>query len=198
MLISEALSGAAALTGQTIDTETAVRWLSEADGRLAFEFYRVGAWTPYDPEHDLGSELLVPFPWDGFYVHHLEAMTYFTDGEYDRYENARIMAETVLGDFRRFLQRTQASPGRPGFPTDRTGGGAVTVIPPREDSPFFWLSAYALAVKHGFSGTETQWLASLEHLSFIPEVPDAAGTYTLTAARAPGGAVSYAWRSDTN
>ena len=89
MLISEALSAAAALTGQTVDAATAVRWLSEADGRLAFELYRTDAWTPYDPEDDLGSELLVPVPWDGFYVHHLEAMTYFSVGEYDRYENAR-------------------------------------------------------------------------------------------------------------
>ena len=161
MLISEAVSNAAALTGQVVDTAVLVRWLSELDGRLAFEFYRAEAWTPYDPVADLGAEMLVPFPWDGLYVHHLEAMTYFTDGEYDRYENARAMSEKTLGDFRRFMQRTQAVPCRPGFPTDRRGGIGVTVIPPTPDSPFFWLSAYALAVKHGFVGTEEDWLSSI-------------------------------------
>lgn len=196
MLITEALSAAAALTGQTPDTATAVRWLSEADGRLAFELYRADAWTPYDPTDDLGSELLVPFPWDGFYVHHLEAMTYFTNGEYDRCENARIMSESVLGDFRRFLQRTRSVPGRPGFPTDKSGGSGVTVIPARDGGPFFWLSAYALAVKHGYKGTEEEWLRSLEHLSIIPDVPGTDGTYTLKAT-ADDGEVTYAWVEDT-
>ena len=161
MLISDALASASALTGQAIAEADAVRWLSELDGRLAFELYRADAWTPYDPASDLDSELLVPFPWDGLYVHHLEAMTYYTNGEYDRYEPARAMSERTLTDFRHFLQRTQARPGVPGFPTDRRGGSAVTVIPPRTDAPWFWLSAYALAVKHGFSGSESEWLASL-------------------------------------
>ena len=162
MLISDALSRASAMTGQVVANSDAVRWLSELDGRLAFELYRVDAWTPYDPTDDLQSELLVPYPWDGLYVHHLEAMTYYTNGEYDRYEPARAMSERTLTDFRHFLQRCCARPGAPGFPTDKRGGSAVTVIPPRtDDPPWFWLSAYALAVKHGFSGSETDWLASL-------------------------------------
>ncbi|MBO7670126.1 MAG: hypothetical protein J6S60_06005 [Oscillospiraceae bacterium] len=162
MLISEAISNVTALTGQVVENSTLVRWLSEIDGKLAFEFYRADAWTPYDPTADLGAELLVPFPWDGLYVHHLEAMTYFTNGEYDRYENARAMCEKKLDEFRHFMQRTQSIPCRPGFPTDKNGGTGVTVIPPRPDGPFFWLSAYALAVKHGFVGTEEEWLAAVQ------------------------------------
>ena len=42
MLISEALAHAAALTGQALPA-SAVRWLSELDGRLAFELYRAEA-----------------------------------------------------------------------------------------------------------------------------------------------------------
>lgn len=196
MLISDAISNSKALTGQVVSNAVLVRWLSELDGKLAFEFYRTDAWTPYDPTEDLGSEMLVPFPWDGLYVHHLAAQTYFANGEYDRYENERVMCESVLAEFRAYMQRTQALPCKPGFPTDKTGGDYVTVIEQHVGSPFFWLSAYALAVKHGFTGTETEWLASLEHLSIIPDVPSTDGTYTLKATQA-GGTVAYAWVEDT-
>ena len=162
MLISEAIARSTALTGQVTDSAALVRWLSELDGRLAIEFYRADAWTPYDPTDDLSCELLVPFPWDGFYVHHLAAMTYFSDGEYDRYENELVMSEKKLADFRAFMQRTRAKLCAVGFPTEKTGGTGVTVIPENADSVWFWISAYSLAVKHGFAGTEDEWLASLK------------------------------------
>lgn len=175
MLISQAIAQANALTGQVVDNAVLVRWLSELDGRLAFEFYRADAWTPYDPTDDLSCELLVPFPWDGLYVHHLAAQTYFANGEYDRYENERVMAEKVLADFRAFMQRTQAALCGCGFPTEKSGGTGITVIPGDEcHSPWFWLSAYALAVKHGFKGTEEEWLTQQE--AFVQQAEDAADT----------------------
>lgn len=161
MLISEAITYCEYMTGQVVASEQLVRWLSELDGRLAFEFYRTGEWAPYDPTDDTGAELLVPFPWDGLYVHHLAAKTYFSNGEYDRYENERVMSEQTLADFRSFMQRTQAKFCGCGFPTDKTGGTYVTVIPEQASSLWFWIDAYSLAVKHGFSGTEEEWLASL-------------------------------------
>jgi hypothetical protein len=146
-----------------VDDIILVRWLSEMDGRLAFEFYRADAWTPYDPEEDAQAELLVPYPWDGLYIHHLAARTYFADGEYDRYENELVMCEKVLSDFRAFMQRTQAKKCGCGFPTDKTGGSAVTIIPGDDcRAAWKWLSAYATAVKHGFKGTEEEWLESLK------------------------------------
>ena len=106
MTISEALAHAAALTGQAVSAGEGVRWLSELDGRLALELGRADARTPYDPAGDLSTELLAPHPWDGLYVHHLEAMTYYTNGEYDRYEPARVMCRRVLDDWRHYLRRT--------------------------------------------------------------------------------------------
>lgn len=123
MLILDAIVQSVALTGQVVEDATLVRWLSELDGRLAFEFYRVETWTPYDPVLDIGCELLIPYPWDGLYLHHLEAMTYYTAGEYDRYENARAMTEKKLAEFRAYMQRTQAPLCGVGFPTDKIGGG---------------------------------------------------------------------------
>lgn len=162
MKINEAIRLAVELTGQVVADEALIRWLSELDGRLAFEFYRTDSWAPYDPEEDTEAELLVPFPWDNLYVHHLAAMTYFSNGEYDRYENELVMSEKKLTDFRSFMQRTQAKFCGCGFPTDKRGGTYVTVIPENADSVWFWISAYSLAVKHGFSGTEDEWLASIK------------------------------------
>lgn len=120
MKISDAISNAQALTGQVVDNATLVRWLSELDGQLALTFYRAEEWEPYDPTTDQTTALLVPFPWDGLYVNHLAAMTYFTNGEYDRYENERVMSEKTLADYRAYMQRTQACPCRPGFPLPTT------------------------------------------------------------------------------
>ena len=117
MLISEAISHAAALTGQTVGDAELVRWLSELDGVLALAIYRLPAWQPYDARSDQSRELLVPYPWDGLYVHHLAAQTYFADGEYDRYENERAMFERQLAQFRAYLMRTRSTPGVPGYPT---------------------------------------------------------------------------------
>ena len=115
MTINDAVSMANSVTGQETDTALLVRWLSELDGQIAFKLYRDETFEPYDPA-DLTTELLVPFPHDGIYRHHLEAMVYFANGEYDRYENARQMREKKLADFRSWMQRTKSRPCQPGFP----------------------------------------------------------------------------------
>ena len=121
MTITQAITSAQALTGQVVDQATLVRWLSELDGQLALSFHRAPEWTPYDPVDDLTKTLLVPFPWDGLYVNHLAAMTYFTNGEYDRYEPERTMSENTMKEYRAYMQRTQACPCRPGFPIPDNG-----------------------------------------------------------------------------
>ena len=115
MKISDALALASALTGQTPDTATAVGWLSEYDGKLAYEFFRAETWTPYDPT-DLTTELLLPYPWDGAYLHYLEAMLYYDKKEMDRYQCASTMADKKLSDYREYMRRTKSAPCTPGFP----------------------------------------------------------------------------------
>lgn len=105
MKISEAIEQAKTLCGGVGDDAILLRWLSELDGKLAFDFYKADAWLPYTDD-DLDSELMVPFPWDGaIYVPHLEAMTYYSRGEYDKYENAREMSERGIWDFRQHVRR---------------------------------------------------------------------------------------------
>lgn len=108
MRISEAINAAVALTGQAVDTETMIRWLSELDGKIAFDVFGADAWSPYT-ESETDADLLVDFPWDGrIYVPYLESMTYYSNGEYDRYENAKAMYESALLEFRKYYNRTHA------------------------------------------------------------------------------------------
>lgn len=161
MTITQAITAAQALTGQVYDQATLLRWLSELDGQLAFEVWGATSWTAYT-EDDLASLLLVPYPWDGgIYVHYLEAMTYFSNGEYDRYANARAQYDNALGEFRRFVQRTKTTCGKITVQQAGDGGSAVTIIG-RGGKKWDTFSAYSVAVLHGYTGTQDEWLASLK------------------------------------
>ena len=148
MTITQAMANAKSLTGAAVEDAQLVRWLSELDGKLALEFCGAEAFLAYDAASDASAELLIPYPWDGaVYVHHLEAMTYFSTGEYRRYENARLLSENALDEYRKFVRR---SGQRPDSPLMRLRG-----------RDWMYLSAYALAVRHGFTGTEEEFLQSL-------------------------------------
>ena len=105
MTITEAINAAKSMTGAVVDNATYLRWLSELDGKIAFDVFGADSWLPYT-NSDMSTELEVDYPWDGFYVPYLEAMTYYTSGEYDRYENAKTMFEKKYWDFRHYLRRT--------------------------------------------------------------------------------------------
>lgn len=117
MTIMQAITAAQALTGQVYDQATMLRWLSELDGQLAFDVWGRRGWLPYRAE-DAALTLAVPYPWDGsVYAHWLEAMTYFSNGEYDRYANARGLFNDALSTFKKTVQRT------------RTPCGQATILP---------------------------------------------------------------------
>lgn len=110
MTIREAIAKAEALTGSSAGSAEALRWLNGYDGKLAREFFRLGSWEPYE-ETDGDALLLVSLPWDGLYVHYLEAMTYYTAGEYQRCENARAMEARQLAEFKAWVLRRFGHPG---------------------------------------------------------------------------------------
>ena len=160
MTINQAIGQTRALTGCDADGGSLCRWLSQLDGQLAMEFFRTEGFCPYVLEEDGEGELLLPFPWDGVYVHYLESMVYYANGEYQRYQNAQALFNQGLGECRRWYQR-HGLQGQ--VVTGRAGGRAVTV-PGRaleESGVYHYLSAYAIALRHGFSGSEEAWLESL-------------------------------------
>lgn len=157
MTISEAISQTRKLSGNAVDDNTMCRWLSELDGRLMLDFYKGGEWMAYALPQDADHELLVPFPWDELYVHYLEAMVYYSNGEYERYRNSYEMYNKKELDYRQWYARNQLP-----ITLEALQKRCCTVVTEgRGSKPFWYLSAYALAVKHGYTGTEEEWLAEL-------------------------------------
>ena len=157
MKISEAISYVRQLSGNAVDDNTLCRWLSELDGRLMLDFYKGSEWMSYSLPQDADHELLVPFPWDELYVHYLEAMIYYSNGEFDRYRNSYEMYNKKELDYRQWYARNQL----PVTLEALARRDCTVVTEGRGSKPFWYLSAYALAVKHGYRGTEVEWLAEL-------------------------------------
>lgn len=157
MKIKEAIASARKLSGNAVDDAALCRWLSELDGRLMLDFYKGSEWMSYSLPQDEDHELLVPFPWDELYVHYLEAMVYYSNGEFDRYRNSYEMFNKKELDYRQWYARNQ-------LPTTLEAlerRDCTVVTEGRGSRPFWYLSAYALAVKHGYQGTEAEWLEDI-------------------------------------
>ena len=125
---------------------TKTQWLSECEGYIQTEILLLaGSETiVYDAEADRNTELLVRPPHDKVYGAYLGAMVDFANGEYQKYENAMQLYNAYLAEFARwFIARYCPADG------ERAPEGA-------------YVSAYGIAVKHGFPGTEEDWLASLQ------------------------------------
>ena len=70
------------------------------------------------------------------------AMIDFVNGEYDRYTNSMNLANAHITEWAAWYNRKHRS-GKP----EELG---------------IYFSAYGIAVKHGYTGTEEEWLASLK------------------------------------
>ena len=89
------------------------------------------------------AKMLVPHPWDKLYLPYMQAQVAHANGEYDHYANYLALYNAYLEEYIRHILETV----RP------AGGEAVT--------HGYYLSAYAIAVEHGYKGTVEQWLKSL-------------------------------------
>lgn len=157
MKINEAISAAKKLSGNAVDDTTLCRWLSELDGRLMLEFYRGSECMSYALPQDAEHQLLVPFPWDELYINYLEAMIYYSNGEYERYKNSYdVFNKKELG-YRQWYTRNKLP-----VDLDAIARRECTIVTEGVGAdPYWYLSAYAVAVKHGFKGTEQEWLETL-------------------------------------
>lgn len=128
----------------TNDVKTA--WMNEVEGMVqtdvmlrAIEDIDQYTWTD-----DQQTVLLVKPPHDKLYRFYLQAMIQLANAEYDRYQNTMTVFNAVWGEFVRWFSRTVYPAGR-----EAVWRG-------------YYLSAYGIAVAHGYSGTEAEWLASLK------------------------------------
>ena len=120
-----------------------LQFLNEVEGKVQTEVLMI---APEDTVRygadDLTSEMIVTAPHDKLYYVYLMAMIDFVNGEYDRYTNSMNLANAHITEWASWYNRTH-----------RRGK-------PEELGIYF--SAYGIAVKHGYTGTEEEWLASLK------------------------------------
>ena len=62
--------------------------------------------TPYDPEKDMDTVLIVPEPYSGVYIKYLCAQVDYYNGESSRYANSMIMFNMALSAFADWYNRT--------------------------------------------------------------------------------------------
>lgn len=127
-----------------------LRWISLLDGKVAASVYLLdiaeAQKQAYAYPDDLEKEPLIEFPYDDLYDLWLEAKIDFENGEYNKYQNTMEMFNSHYNDFVRWLADTYE-------PSQGTG---CTISSNR-----YFISAYGLAVKHGFTGTEEEYVRSL-------------------------------------
>ena len=120
-----------------------LQFLNEVEGKVQTEVLMI---APDDTVRygadDLTSEMIVTAPHDKLYYVYLMAMIDFVNGEYDRYTNSMNLANAHITEWAAWYNRTH----RRGKPEDLG----------------IYFSAYGIAVKHGYTGTEEEWLASLK------------------------------------
>ena len=145
MRLSKAIALADEIAPNALTRELKVQFVSEAEGMVQMDVMLLASAEVITYEAT-GSEdpiLLAKPPYDKLYLSYLVAMIYYALGEYNRYSNTIGKYNTELAEYTAwYAQRIH--------PID---GGA-------EESGYY-LSAYAIAVFHGYAGTEEEWLASL-------------------------------------
>ena len=112
MKIIEAISQIDDLKHNTYSEADKIGWLSRLDSmvkRLIIDTHEGGdkvTFTGYDDSTDLETELLVPAPFDEVYLRWLEAQIDYTNGEYDKYNNAILMYQTSYDGYANHYRRT--------------------------------------------------------------------------------------------
>ena len=126
--------------------EAKTAWINEIEGLVQTEVFLLAIEdvVQYTWPENAAATLLAKPPHDKIYWVYLSAMVDFANGEYDKYQNTMQMFNQFFGEYMRWYARTYN-------PAD----GEAEV-------KGYYLSAYAIAVEHGFEGTEEDWLASLK------------------------------------
>lgn len=126
--------------------ETKTIWLSECEGLVQTEVMLLdpAEIIRYSFEADREAELLAKAPHDKIYWTYLTAMIDFGNGEYSKYQNTMELFNSYFGEYMRWY----AGRYRPADGMAAARG--------------YYLSAYGIAVSHGFVGSEEEWLLSLQ------------------------------------
>lgn len=146
MTIGKVIRLADALKPNAVDTEMKYQFISEVEGLVQTEVMMLSSAdiVTYDHERDgENTELLVKPPHDKLYIAYLAAMLDYSNGEYNKYANTIEQFNAYYREYHRwYFSRIHPADGQ-----------AI--------NEGYYLSAYAIAVRHGYTGTEAEWIASL-------------------------------------
>lgn len=146
MTIGKVIRLADALKPNAVDAELKYQFISEVEGLVQTEVMMLSSAdiVTYDHERDgENTELLVKPPHDKLYIAYLAAMLDYSNGEYNKYANTIEQFNAYYREYHRwYFSRIHPADGQ-----------AI--------NEGYYLSAYAIAVRHGYTGTEAEWIASL-------------------------------------
>lgn len=128
------------------NNEVKTAWINEVEGLVQTEVFllSISSVTTYDYAEDEDTVLLVQSPHDKIYWTYLCAMIDFANGEYNKYTNTMQLFNTYFSEYMRWYALHY-----------RPADGKMI-------NEGYYLTAYSIAVNHGYRGTEEQWLASLK------------------------------------
>lgn len=112
MTIIEAINQIDELKPNSYPQSQKVKWLSTLDGlvkRLIIDTHE-GAesvtFNGYTDEIPIGTELLVPAPYDEIYLRWLESKIDYSNGEYARYNNTAAAYQAEFDTYRNYYNQT--------------------------------------------------------------------------------------------
>lgn len=149
MRIDKLLKIVRTLKPTPFEDDILLMWVNEVEGMVQTEVLlrSTADLTPYELDgqgEPTAAELVVPYPFDRLYLQYLLAQIDYANGEYAKYQNSMQMFNACYTDYVHHVAETIA-------PADG-----------RAERMQYFLTAYAIAVKHGYTGTEEQWLQSLK------------------------------------
>lgn len=131
------------LTANQYSDNVLLMWLSNCENTVLTDVLLASPEDCVELTELSDAKLLVPHPWDKLYLPYMQAQVAHANGEYDHYGNYIALFNAYLEEYARHILET----------VQPAGGEAVT--------HGYYLSAYAIAVEHGYVGTVEQWLESL-------------------------------------
>ncbi len=143
--LKEIIKLADELNPNSYSDDIKAQWINEVEAYIQTEIYSVApldvvTYFPYEDNKD--KEVSLDSTNDKIYLTYLQAMIDFSNKEYAAFNNDVALYNTYIETYAKWYQRTHEE-----------GKALVSGM---------YLSAYGIAVNHGFTGTEEEWIESLK------------------------------------
>lgn len=143
-------------------------WLNQCENSILTDVFLLAPEETVEYEEVTEQELLVPHPYDKLYLPYLQAQVAHANQEYDLYANLMALYNAYRYEYAQYIVNG-ADPG---------SGDAVR--------RGYYISAYGMAVAHGYAGTEEEWIASLKGAAGAKGEPGEPGKSAYEIAREQG------------